>query len=344
MIQVLVTGGTGYVAGELIKQLLEKGVVVNATVRNPDNKEKTKHLRAIANELNGQLKFLKADLLRDGDFDSAMQGCSHVFHTASPFKLDVKDVQKDLIDPALKGTQNVLEAVNRSDSVKRVVLTSSTAAIFGDNIDAQNIPGGAFDESHWNTSSSLEHSPYSFSKTLAEKEAWKINKQQDKWSLVVINPSLVLGPAVNPLAGSESLKIMKQLGDGSLKSGIPHLGMGVVDVRDVAQAHIEVAFNEKTQGRHIICGHNSFFLEIAQLISKKYPKYPLPKKELPKFLVWLFGPLINKAMTRKYVSRNIGYPWKANNSKSKEELKMSYRDLESTVQEHFGQLIENKLV
>ena len=95
-----------------------------------------------------------------------------VFHTASPFIRVIKDPQKDLVDPAKKGTKNVLGSANKTESVKRVVVTSSCAAIYGDGEDVLKMPNQELTEDLWNTSSSLDHQPYSFSKTVAEKEAW----------------------------------------------------------------------------------------------------------------------------------------------------------------------------
>ena len=129
-----------------------------------------------------------------------------------------------------------------------MVLTSSCAAIYGDNADLKDTPNGTFTEEIWNTSSSLDHQPYSYSKTVAEQEAWKINKEQSQWDLVVINPSLVLGPAINPNnVTSESFNIVKQFGNGSMKAGAPKTGMGVVDVRDVALAHFNAGYNPRSQ-------------------------------------------------------------------------------------------------
>lgn len=178
-----------------------------------------------------------------------------VFHTASPFKLDVEKPQKDLVEPALEGTRNVLQEVNRTPSVQRVVLTSSCAAIYGDNADLEATPEGRFTEKIWNTTSSLDHQPYAYSKTVAEKEAWRIHDAQHRWEMVTINPSLVLGPGINPYATSESFTIIRQLGDGSLKSGVPRMGFGVVDVRDVAEAHFRAAFTPGARGRYIISAH-----------------------------------------------------------------------------------------
>ena len=133
---VLVTGGNGYIASWLVKYLLEDGIDVHATVRDPSNDTKVGHLKQIAKGASGTLTLFEADLLHDGAFDEAMTGCELVFHTASPFVISgIKDPQKDLVDPAVQGTRTVLESANRVSSVKRVVLTSSVVSIYGDAAD-----------------------------------------------------------------------------------------------------------------------------------------------------------------------------------------------------------------
>ncbi|MFV0590924.1 MAG: NAD-dependent epimerase/dehydratase family protein [Draconibacterium sp.] len=343
---VLVTGATGYVAGWLVKKLLEEGLTVHAAVRNPENKEKLKFLDEMAQNTSGEIRYFKADLLEEGSFAEAMTGCELVFHTASPFTTDVKDPQKELVNPAKQGTRNVLEQANKTPSVKRIVLTSSVAAIYGDNADLENTPGKVFTEEIWNTSSSLEHQPYSYSKTLAEKEAWKICEDQLQWDLVVINPSLVIGPAINPAhVTSESFRIIQPFGDGKFKMGVPKLGMGLVDVRDVAEAHFRAGFKPEAAGRYIISGYNTWFLDMAKTLQPKYgAKYPVPKKEMPKWLIWLMGPMINKAATRKYISRNMGLPFVADNSKSITQLDMKYCPMEDSLNEMFQQMIDSKLI
>ncbi len=343
---VLVTGATGYVAGWLVKKLLEEGLTVHAAVRNPDAKEKLKHLDAIADQAKGQIRYFKTDLLEQGSYAQAMEGCELVFHTASPFTLDVKDPQKELIDPAVSGTKNVLEQADKTASVKRVVLTSSCAAIYTDCKDLDDTPDGVFTEEIWNTTASLDYQPYSYSKTLAEQEAWKINKGQERWDLVVINPCMVMGPALNPQAAtSESMNLLKQLGDGTLKMGVPNIGMGFVDVRDVAMAHYLGGFTPEAEGRYINCAHNSSFLEVAEILHKAYgDTYPVPQKALPKWLLMFIGPMVNKAITRKYVRNNVNLPWKADNSKSREKLGVQYRPLEETMKDSFRMLIDHNLV
>jgi dihydroflavonol-4-reductase len=335
---VMVTGATGYVAGRLVERLLSEGLTVHAAVRTPNNTDKLKYLNAIAEKSKGTIKYFKADLLNDGSYLEAMKGCEVVFHTASPFSLNIKDAQKELIDPALKGTRNVLETANKTPSVKTVVVTSSCAAIYGDSIDVLKMPNKELSEEVWNTTSSLTHQPYSYSKTLAEKEAWKIAEAQTQWKLVTINPSFVLGPGINPFGTSETFTIMKQLSDGTMKMGAPDMEIGVVDVRDLAEAHFRAGYKPEAHGRNIISGKDSSFLEIAGILNKAFPKYPFPKNTIPKFLIWLIAPAIG--MTRAMVSKNVGYAWSANNSKSKKELGMTYRPLKETLVDFFKQLEE----
>lgn len=339
---VLITGATGYLAGWIVKRLLEGGASVHATVRDPGKPEKFKHLDEIATTAPGTIKYFKAELLDEGSFAEAMTGCGVVFHTASPFSSQVKDPQKDLIDPAKLGTRNVLRQANETPSVTRVVLTSSCAAIYGDCADLAAAPGGILTEEIWNSSSSVGHQAYSYSKTVAEREGWEIANAQNRWRLVVINPSMILGPSVNPGASGESIHLMTQFGDGSLKSGTVDLGIGMVDVREVAQAHLAAGFLPDAEGRHIVSGHNSSFLELCKLLHKKFgDRYAIPNKAAPKWLLWMIGSFINKSLTMKFVSRNIGIPWKADNSKSREKLGITYRPLEETAYEMFQQLIDN---
>lgn len=341
---VLVTGATGYVAGWIVKRLLEEGVTVHAAVRNPNDRSKVRHLDELAAKLPGTIRYFKADLLDQGSFAEAMAGCRIVFHTASPFTLNIQDPQKELVDPALLGTRNVLETANRIGSVKRVVLTSSCAAIYGDNADINATPGGVFTEEVWNSSSSLAHAPYSYSKAVAEREAWEIAGRQSGWELVVVNPSLVIGPGVNPYGTSESFNIVRQMGDGRMKAGVPDLGLGAVDVRDLAEAHLRAAYLPQAKGRHIISGHNTSLLGIAKALLPKFDAYPVPRRTLPKWLVWLVAPMVDKATTRKFVSRNVGFSWFADSSKSARELGMVYRPLESSIRDMFQQMIDNGLI
>lgn len=343
---VLVTGANGYVASWVVKRLLDEGITVHAAVRSPENDKKVGHLKELAKNAPGSLKFFKADLLTPDAYLEGMQGCELVFHTASPFITNVKDPQKELIEPAEKGTENVLIAVNKTSSVKRVVVTSSCAAIYTDAIDTVNAPGGKITEDVWNTTASLDHQPYSYSKTLAEKKAWEMEKAQSRWDLVTINMSLVLGPALNPGGTtSESMNILKMMGDGQLKFGAPNMGIGLVDVRDVADAHFKAGYTPEAKGRYITSAHNTNMVEMAcELLPKYGSNYPIPKKAMPKWLLMLVGPVLNKAMTRKFLRNNVDVPFTADNSKIKRELGIEFMPLRKTMEDSFEMLIEEKIV
>ncbi|MDZ7846419.1 MAG: NAD-dependent epimerase/dehydratase family protein [Owenweeksia sp.] len=339
---VMVTGANGYVASWLVQRLLDEGITVHAAVRSPNDDEKIGHLKKAAATSTGNIIFFKGDLLIPGSYKEAMEGCQLVYHTASPFTLDVKDPQKDLIDPALKGTENVLNSAKNVSSVKRVVVTSSCAAIYTDAIDTQNAPGGRITEEVWNTTSSLDYQPYSYSKTLAESKAWEIAGSQKQWDLITINPSGVFGPPLNPKhTTSESMNILKTLGGGEMKMGAPKIGIGLVDVRDVAEAHYQAGFTPQAGGRYIASAHNTNFLQMGQVLLPKYgDEYPLPKRALPKWLLMLVGPMANKMFTRKFIKNNVNVEWKADNTKIKKELGISFRPMEQTMEDSFQALID----
>lgn len=338
---VLVTGATGYLAGWIVKGLLDQGFTVHGTVRDPDNAAKVGHLTALAEAAPDRLKLFKADLLTEGAFDAAMAGCGVVFHTASPFTSKITDPQRDLVDPAVKGTRNVLASANRADSVRRVVVTSSCAAIYGDGIDCAAAPNGTLTEAIWNTTSTLDHNAYSFSKAEAEKAAWEIAKGQSGWSLVTVNPSLILGPGLAPEQTSESFNLVRQLADGTMKAGAPDLQIGMVDVRDVAEAHLRAGFIPDAEGRHITSAGSFGFLDLAGMLrARQGDGWPFPRRKLPRWLLWLVGPFVDKSLSRSWVSRNIGQAWKADNGKSKQALGLSYRPIDAAINEMFGQMVE----
>lgn len=340
---VLVTGGSGYIASWVVKQLLEQGYLVHATVRNKSKLSKVDHLLKMQNEFPKKLKLFEADLLKEGSFAKGMEGCELVIHMASPFIMGSKNPQKELVDPALKGTQNVLNQVNQTDSVKRVVLTSSVVAVYGDAIDMEKTKNGVFTEEDWNKTSGLSHQPYSYSKTLAEQEAWKIQKTQDRWDLVVINPGFVMGPSLSNRVDGESAEFMLNMITGKLATGVPNLTFGYVDVRDVAAAHVLAGTKPEAKGRHITCVSSHSMLDIAKLLKITFGKrFKLPSSEVPKFLMYAIGPIAAK-MSWKYINGNVGHPLLFDNSYSKENLGLSYRPIEETLADHANQLIESGL-
>jgi len=273
-----------------------------------------------------------------------MSGCEVVFHTASPFVLSgITDAENQLVAPALKGTENVLMSVSKCQSVKRVVLTSSVAAIMGDCADIRNLVDGQFNEHCWNATSNLRHQPYSYSKTLAEKRAWQLVGEQQRWSLVVLNPGFILGPSLTKNSTSVSIETMVNMATGKYHFGVPQLYNGVVDVRDVAKAHVLAAFSPNVNGRHIVVNQTMTLLDIAHCLKRSFPSgFVFTARELPKWFMWLIAPFIGK--TRQYVSRNFNIPISFDNRRSIADLSLRYRPIEQTLTEHIQQLVDDKVI
>jgi nucleoside-diphosphate-sugar epimerase len=334
---ILVTGGTGYIGSWVVKDLLEKAYTVRLTVRNKAKSSGYSHLSKIAETSPGKLEIWEADLLKEGSFNAAAEGSDAIMHIASPFTLKFKDAQKELIDPALNGTKNVLNSASASSTVRKIILTSSVAAVHGDNIDMTEQGLNEFTEQNYNSSSSVSHQPYSFSKVLAEKAAWEMAKTQDKWKLVVVNPSFVMGPSLSPNSSSESLSFMKDMLSGKFYLGAPDLQFGFVDVRDVAKAHLLALENPNAEGRHILAERTTGFFEMGNIIKQEFNgKYKTPLMKSPKFILYLIGWMFG--LSAKFVSRNVGYPIKLNTTKSIKTLGLEYTPFNVTLRDMIHQM------
>lgn len=341
---VLVTGGSGFVAAHLVQQLLAQGLVVHTTVRQLANAKKLAGLHGMQARFPGKLHIFEADLLVDGSFDAAMAGCDVVHHVASPFLLPekIKDGQREMLEPALQGTRNVLASVNKTPSVKRVVFTSTVGAIFGDYADVLLMKDRILSADYFNTSSTLENNPYHYSKVEAEKEAWRICQAQDRWSLVTINPGMILGPSLSPGSESGSLFLIDEMLKGYFFYGMPNLSLTTVDVWDVALAHACAAELEYAQGRYILAHEQmASFADISKILRSVHPKpYMLPTHQIPDFLVRLIGPLFG--LTQDYMRKHLGIRFAVDNKRSREELGITYRPLEHTLRDHYQSWVEHR--
>lgn len=270
---VCVTGASGYIASWLVKLLLSRGYTVKASVRDPNDPKKTRHLLAL-DGASERLQLFKANLLEEGSFDSIVDGCDGVFHTASPFYNDVKDPQVELLDPAVKGTLNVLNSCAKFPSIKRVVLTSSMAAVL--NTGKPRTPDVVVDETWFSDPEVCKQSElwYPLSKTLAEDAAWKFAKEKSI-DLVTINPAMVIGPLLQPTLNTSAAAVLSLIKGAQT---YPNVTFGWVNVKDVANAHIQAFEVPSANGRYCLVERVSHYSEIVNIIRELYPAFQLPEK------------------------------------------------------------------
>eukprot|EP01121_Diplochlamys_sp_Union-15-3_P015593 TRINITY_DN5192_c0_g2_i1.p1 TRINITY_DN5192_c0_g2~~TRINITY_DN5192_c0_g2_i1.p1 ORF type:complete len:329 (+),score=76.21 TRINITY_DN5192_c0_g2_i1:68-1054(+) len=265
---VCVTGASGFIASHVVNDLIASGKYkVRGTVRDLKKPEVIEHLKAYGDKL----QLFEADLLKEGSFKEAFSGCKYVFHVASPFFFNTTDGVKDLVEPAVNGTKNVLREALAA-GVKRVILTSSMAAVCGNQ--RQTNPNHVWTEEDWADSTYEAGNPtYAYSKVAAEKAAWEFVKENPKLELVVINPSFVLGPPLSKRTSGTSISQVSKLLHGDWKDGAPASSVGVCDVRNVSQAHVRAAEVEEAKGnRFLVTSPNQLsWLNIADVLRKAYP-------------------------------------------------------------------------
>ncbi|MGA2847447.1 MAG: aldehyde reductase [Terracidiphilus sp.] len=288
MSKVLVTGGSGFIGSHAILQLLAAGHEVRTTVRNLKRKNDVLDmLRTAGAEPGDGLQFAEADLEKDAGWPDAVAGCDFVLHVASPFPPNVPKHENELIVPAREGTLRVLRA-SRDAGVKRVVLTSSFAAIGYGHKD-QSTP---FDETSWTNLDGKGLTPYVKSKTLAEHAAWDfIAREAGGLELSVINPVLVLGPALDRDTSS-SILIVQKLMDGAMP-GVPKMTFGLVDVRDVVDLHLRAMTSPAANGERFLAVAGEFvsFLQIAQTLKTRMGAWAkrVRARDLPNWLMDLIA-------------------------------------------------------
>ncbi|CAI0455023.1 unnamed protein product [Linum tenue] len=227
------------------------------------DEKKTAHLLGLEGAAE-RLQLFKADLLAEGSFDSAMEGCVAVFHTASPVSFSAADPQAEIIDPAVKGTLNVLKSCANSPSVKRVIVTSSVASIFYTGKPVS--PDSVADETWFSDPDHCKELKvwYQLSKTLAELAAWNFAKENGI-DMVTIHPGFVIGPFFQPTMGAGN-------------KTYPNFHYWVVDVRDVAEAHIKAFENPLACGRYCLVESSVSFCHVLGILQEFYPTLPLADK------------------------------------------------------------------
>lgn len=279
---VLVTGGTGFVAGWCLVELLRRGHSVRTTVRSLSKAPAVRAAVASAGVSADRLTFFEADLTRDEGWDAAVAGCDHVLHVASPMGGDASKDADALIVPAREGTLRVLRAAVKA-GVKRVVMTSSTAAATPASTDAESVS----DESVWTDPDPRKLNAYRQSKVLSERAAWDfMAKNAGPTTLTTVLPGAVFGPVLT-LESIGSAQVIQRLLDGR-PPGIPRFGFALVDVRDLADLHVRAMTSPEAAGQRFIAVGGFLWMEdiattLRSTLGERARK--VPTRRLPDFVV-----------------------------------------------------------
>lgn len=287
---VLVTGGTGYVAGWCIVSLLERGYDVRTTVRNLDRSAGVRAAIEHETSVGNSLSFVTADLGSDDGWDDAAAGCAYVLHVASPMSSS-RDEQS-VVGPAVEGVERVLRAA-RDAGARRVVYTSTCGAIYYGHPERAE----PFDERDWTNVDAGGMSTYVKSKALAERAAWDfVERDGGSLEFTTVNPTGIFGPALS-LESASSLRLIDRLLSG--KPPIcPDLWFSVVDVRDVADLHLRAMTDSAAAGERFIAnsGPPISMLDIARTLRDELGDQAskVPTRKAPDWLVRFAGRFNNE--------------------------------------------------
>ncbi|MBA59516.1 MAG: hypothetical protein CMQ40_10145 [Gammaproteobacteria bacterium] len=330
--QILLTGASGFIGEHCVLDLLANDYDVVGTLRNPSRE---KILRTNISKYgfdNRRIKYKHADLRQPDEIYASMEGCDAVFHVASPVPIAQPKDSSEIIEVARQGTLNVLEAaVIRG--IKRVILTSSVATIFG--------KGGKrkiYNSSDWTNPEEKDLTPYTLSKTLAEKSAWSFSRE-NKIDLTTIHPSLVLGPALGKDYGSSLEALVKILKKEILL--IPRFGFEIVDVRDVAALHRIALENTQSVNKRLIASNRfMWFQEIAEIIDETFPERNIPTKLMPDIGTWILSLFITEL---RQITKDLGKEKKIDNTESL-RLDWNPKEIKNTVIDSVNSLIDLDII
>ncbi|XP_059664628.1 putative anthocyanidin reductase isoform X2 [Cornus florida] len=269
-----VTGATGYIGSCLVKSLLQRGYSVHATIRDP-----AKSMHLLTSWRGGdRLKLFKADLHQEGSFDEAVKGCNGVFHVAASmeFGVLVKDnienyVQSNIIDPAVKGTLNLLKGCLKTESVKRVIFTSSISTLTAKDGTGNWKP--AVDES---CKTPIDHVwkmkatgwVYVLSKLLTEEAAFRFAKENGI-DIVSIIATTVAGPFFTSAVPSSIRVLLSPITVSAVNSRMGSIA--IVHIEDICSAHIFLMEHARAEGQYICCAHSCLMSELVDRLAKEYP-------------------------------------------------------------------------
>jgi dihydroflavonol-4-reductase len=339
MKKVLITGASGYIGKHITLELLNQGYTVRASVRKLSKSAEvrdavTPHLLD-SSDLDSRLTFVELDLEKDSGWDAALEDIDVLMHTASPFPLGTPKDENDLIRPAVEGTLRAMKAA-KSAGVKRVILTSSVAAIYGRDLE---VGVSEYDETMWtDVTHPVGRGAYTKSKTLAEKAAWDfIKSDAPEIALTTINPVLVLGAPLDKNFGS-SISVVERLLIGK-DPMLPDLQFAIVDVRDVAKMHVDAIKVDATKGERILASSGTMsFVQVAKYLKSVYPKSNVKTAQAPTALLKLLSRVDGAIKT---ILPQVGKPMNVSGAKAKRLLGTNFIPAEVAIRESAEYLIKN---
>ena len=332
---VLVTGASGYIGSHIVANLLSRGLSVRATVRDSSDPGRVSHLESLSVSDGGSLEIVEMDLLDSESVQRAVAGCDSVIHTAAVVVLKSKRAQEKIVDPSVIGTRNVLDAIDASGTVRCLVHTSSTAAIRPSSWkDGQTLTTDT-----WADDATIEENPYGLAKYSAERLVRDWHSTKDGVRMVTINPCVVLGPPLSKrhLEGSPSFLMML------LRRDIPFvipMHISIVDVRDVAEAHVRALTKGEDAGRYLVVSGQMWWKEIARAINSENPSLRVPTRQIPYLLslvVSVFHPKVSLSWARMHLGKRLF--WDA--SPAERDLGMKWKDPRESVLETIPPILEN---
>lgn len=329
---VLVTGGSGFLGGWCLVELLRGDYQVRTTVRDPGREAEVRARVGSHVDPGDRLSFFAADLLSDDGWEQAVQGCDYVLHVASPFPLTQPKDPDELIVPAREGTLRVLKAALDAGA-GRVVVTSSVAAVRG-SVDRAPAP---LTEESW-TDLDGEITPYTRSKTIAERAAWDLVKERgESEKLAVVNPGAILGPVLSD-DRSPSLELVNRLLKGM--PGAPRIGFSIVDVRDVVDLELKAMTAPEAGGeRFIAVARFQWMSEVAAVLRDRLgpAAAKVPKRAVPNLVVRAMG-IFDPAV--RSIAGQLGQKVELSSEKAERILGWSPRPVDETIVDCARSLVE----
>ena len=335
---VVVTGASGYIGSHIVANLLSKGMRVRATVRDLEDPERVAHLKSMDIAEGGDIEIVEMDLFDPESVNSAISGCTDLIHTAATVIVRSRDPQRKIVDPSVIGTRNVISAVERSGTIERFVHTSSTAAIR----PMEWKDGSTLTADIWANDATLENNPYGLAKVSAEKivRDWHASLESGtRPRLVTIHPCMVFGPPLSPRHLRGSLAILMAMIRRTVPPSLP-MQINIVDVRDVAEAHVRALEEGQEGGRYLTVSGDMMMTDIAKALKKAHPGRRWATREAPYWVALVasfFHPKIDVSWAKRHLRKRLY--WDA--SPAEDDLGMEWIEPLQSILDTVPPILEN---